>query len=177
MFMSLLEMSFSGAILILMIVVVRAVAIHRFPKKIFLALWIIALARLLLPFSVPVPIPSPIGVYSSAGGSTADLETTHTAVPEIHHHVSGAVFEGYQSDPIADTPQAAQTVPFISVWTAIWLAGMTVLAGIFLLSYVKSKQEFRTALPIQNESITEWLNEHCLKRKIEILSSAGSLPL
>lgn len=37
--MSLLQMSFSGAILILAIVVIRALAINRLPKKTFLALW------------------------------------------------------------------------------------------------------------------------------------------
>lgn len=54
--MSLLQMSFTGAILILVIVVIRMIAIHRLPKKTFLVLWIIALARLLLPFSVPSPL-------------------------------------------------------------------------------------------------------------------------
>lgn len=165
--MSLLEMSFSGAILILMIVVVRAIAIHRFPKKVFLALWIIALARLLLPFSVPVSVPLPIGVYSSAGENAADLKTTHTAVYESHVPTYGVVSE---ADPVSYTPQSIPSVP---IWTALWIAGMSILAGIFLLSYIKSKQEFRTALPIQNENITEWLNEHRLKRKIEIWQFSG----
>ena len=51
--MSLLQMSFSGAILILVIVVIRALAINKLPKKTFLALWGIALFRLLIPFTVP----------------------------------------------------------------------------------------------------------------------------
>lgn len=51
--MSLLQMSFSGAILILVITVIRAVAIHRLPKKTFLILWGVAVLRLLLPFSIP----------------------------------------------------------------------------------------------------------------------------
>ena len=169
--MSLLEMSLSGAVLVLMIVVVRAIAIHRFPKKIFLALWIIAIARLLIPFSVPVPVPSPMGAYSSAEGNTADFAPAHTAVPESRPPIYSVVIEGYhQSDSVADIPQA---VPSISVWTALWIAGMTILAGIFTLSYVKSKQEFKTALPIQNDNITEWLKEHCLKRKIEIRQFSG----
>lgn len=42
--MSLLQMSFSGAILILAIVVIRALAINRLPKKTFLALWGCAIA-------------------------------------------------------------------------------------------------------------------------------------
>ena len=51
--MSLLQMSVSGAAMILVITVLRALAINRLPKKTFLALWGAALVRLLVPFSLP----------------------------------------------------------------------------------------------------------------------------
>ena len=44
--MSLLQMSIYGAVLILAVVVIRAVAINRLPKKIFLVLWGLVLLRL-----------------------------------------------------------------------------------------------------------------------------------
>ena len=44
--MSLLQMSFLGTVIILLIVVLRAVLINRLPKKTFLILWWIALIRL-----------------------------------------------------------------------------------------------------------------------------------
>ena len=169
--MSLLQMSFSGAVLILMIVVVRAVAVHRFPKRIFLALWIIAIARLLLPFSVPI-LP-PMEVNLTTGEKAADFETTHIAVYESYIPTYGVVSE---NDPVSYMPQSTpmpQSIPSIPIWTALWIAGMSILAGIFFLSYVKSKQEFRTALPIQHENITKWLSEHPLKRKIEIRQFSG----
>ncbi len=50
MYMSLLQMSFLGTVIILLIVVLRAVLINRLPKKTFLILWWIALIRLLVPF-------------------------------------------------------------------------------------------------------------------------------
>ena len=58
--MSLLQMSFAGAVMILAITIIRALAISLLPKKTFLALWGIAVARLLLPFSLP----STFSVYS-----------------------------------------------------------------------------------------------------------------
>lgn len=58
--MSLLQMSFSGAALILVIAVIWAAAIHILPKKTFLILWGIVLLRLLIPFSIP----SIFNVYS-----------------------------------------------------------------------------------------------------------------
>ena len=51
--MSLLQMSFSGAVMILVIVIIRALAIHKLPKKAFGALWGVAAARLLIPYSLP----------------------------------------------------------------------------------------------------------------------------
>lgn len=58
--MSLLQMSFSGAVLIIVIMVIRAVAINILPKRAFLILWGVVLLRLLVPFSVP----SGLSVYS-----------------------------------------------------------------------------------------------------------------
>lgn len=58
--MSLLQMSISGAIMILAVIVIRALAINRLPKKTFIVLWGIVLLRLLVPFSFP----SPFSAYS-----------------------------------------------------------------------------------------------------------------
>ena len=58
--MKLLQMSLAGGVMILVITVIRALAIERLPKKIFLALWAAALARLL----APVSLPSALSIYS-----------------------------------------------------------------------------------------------------------------
>ena len=58
--MSILQMSFSGAVLILIILVLRALTMNRLPKDTFLILWGIVLFRLIVPFSVP----SELSVYS-----------------------------------------------------------------------------------------------------------------
>ena len=50
--MNLVQMSFSGAILIAVVTAVRAVSINKLPKRTFLVLWGIALLRLLIPFSM-----------------------------------------------------------------------------------------------------------------------------
>ena len=48
--MSLLQMSVAGAVMIMVITVIRALAINRLPKKTFLILWGITIIRLLIPF-------------------------------------------------------------------------------------------------------------------------------
>ena len=51
--MNLLQMSFTGAVMILAVTVIRALAINKVPKKTFLVLWGITLVRLMIPFSLP----------------------------------------------------------------------------------------------------------------------------
>ena len=58
--MNLLRMSLSGAVLITVIIVIRALFLHKLPKKTFTILWTLVLIRLLLPFSIP----SSFSIYS-----------------------------------------------------------------------------------------------------------------
>lgn len=61
--MSILQMSFSGAVLILAVVVLRTLLMNRLPKDTFLILWGIVLFRLLVPLSVL----SELSVYAWMG--------------------------------------------------------------------------------------------------------------
>lgn len=168
--MGLLQMSFTGAILILVIVVIRTIAIHRLPKKTFLILWIIALARLLLPFSIP----SPFSVYSFVRENLPDIQTSDTVLYENRHPMYPAEMGQIQNNPVvSNTTQTLQTAPHLSIWTALWIIGMLIFAGVFLMSYLRCRREFRTALPIHNAIITEWLDRHQLKRKIQIRQFSG----
>ncbi len=60
--MNLLQMSFCGAVMILVVALMRVAAIDRLPKRTFLVLWGIVMLRLLVPFEVP----SEFSVYSLA---------------------------------------------------------------------------------------------------------------
>ena len=73
--MSLLQMSFLGTVIILLIVVLRAVLINRLPKKTFLILWWIALIRLLVPFSIK----SVTSIYSLLQSIYSDINPVRTA--------------------------------------------------------------------------------------------------
>lgn len=90
--MSILQMSFSSAVMVLAVVILRALAMNRLPKDTFLILWGIVLIRLLVPFSVP----SQISVYSwvernldwelRAGTDTAMGSDDVTAANGIGHN-------------------------------------------------------------------------------------------
>ena len=82
--MSLLQMSFSGTVMILAVLAVRAAALHRLPKRTFVLLWGLALLRLL----VPVAVPSAYSIYtllSPAAPRTAlpGRVTCHTGLSNV----------------------------------------------------------------------------------------------
>lgn len=155
--MSLIQMSISGAALILVTVVIRVVAIDRLPKGTFLALWGIALLRLLLPF----PIPSPLSVYSLFGRITSVLGTAG-----INYISTPTTVDG-----------AAQELS-VSLWSIIWGVGVVLFAVVFLVPWLRCRRELQTSLPVENDYIDGWLKRHHLRRNIQIRELTGiSTPL
>ena len=166
--MSLLQMSFAGAVMILAITIIRALAISLLPKKTFLALWGIAVARLLLPFSLP----STFSVYSLIGSQTSGIAATK--VPQIDKVLPIDTI-GQMATMPGDIGNTTSTV---SIWGAVWAAGTLICAMVFVVAYWKCRQEFQTSLPVKNDFIKNWLNAHQLKRPISIRqSSRFSAPL
>lgn len=68
---NLLQMSFAGGIMIIVVVLLRAVLIHRLPKRTFLILWSIVLCRLLIPYSLK----SSVSIYTFLQKSPVIAET------------------------------------------------------------------------------------------------------
>lgn len=165
--MDLLQMSFTGAVLIIVIVVIRAVAIHRLPKKTFSVLWLLVIFRLLLPVSVP----SPLSIYSLV--TENNQVVSDTVVYENKQTAFPVVTEITYENHIPDVPQNLPEESAVSVWAVIWFVGMFLFAGLFSVSYIRCVREFRTSLPVKNDFITEWLDTHNLKRRIEIRQFSG----
>lgn len=158
--MSLLQMSFLGTVIILLIVVLRAVLINRLPKKTFLILWWIALIRLLVPFSIK----SVTSIYSLLQSIYSDINPVRTAqtttflpihgnMPEIANGLSEAMVQRTES---------------ISILSVIWLTGLLLCFGFFAVSYIKCYREFRFSLPVENDILEAWKEKHPLKRSLSI---------
>ncbi len=69
--MNLLQMSVSGALLILLVFLVRLAALRAVPKRTFLFLWALVLARLLVPFPPVLPLPSLLPAEFLRSGTAA----------------------------------------------------------------------------------------------------------
>ncbi len=166
--MSLLQMSFAGAVMILAVIVIRALAVNLLPKKTFSALWGIAAARLLLPFSVP----SALSVYSLIGDHTSAASTVKgpRAVGMVPAEITGQMAS--VSGNLSNAPGP------VSAWGIVWAVGVLVSALVFAIAYWKCRQEFQTSLPIDSGFIQSWLKSHGLKRSISVRqSSRFSAPL
>lgn len=80
--MSLMAMSISGAVLILVILAVRAALKDRLPKRTFAVLWTAALLRLLIPFSVPFSWSAYTLLQNAASDTRAVLESHSAGNPQ-----------------------------------------------------------------------------------------------
>lgn len=162
--MSLIQMSFSGTIMILAAIVVRALAINRLPKKVFVLLWEIILLRLLIPFSIP----SALSAYSLVKRS-APIQDTLTQTP-VGNMIPQAA-EGTLNLNTGAAQALQNNVSGLSVWQVLWIVGVVLCAAFFIVSYLRCYFEFRTSLPVRNEFVTKWLEEHPLKRTVQIRQS------
>lgn len=158
--MSLLQMSIYGAVLILVVAVIRAVAINRLPKKIFLVLWWLVLLRLLIPFSIP----SVFSVYSLIGQNTAVNHLGQTTISDFAPIIQGGPLE--LTGEISNMPAI-----HVSLWLVIWLVGMILCATFFSISYLRCCFEFSMSLPVQNDFVKKWLEDHKRIRSISIRQS------
>jgi len=77
--MTLLKMSFYGAVIILAVLIIRAFTLHKLPKKTFLILWAVALIRLLIPFEVS----SGLSLYSLLPEVPEEFSLTEAEKPFV----------------------------------------------------------------------------------------------
>lgn len=166
--MNLLEMSFSAAVMILVIVILRALLINRLPKKTFLILWGIVMLRLVIPFHIS----SAFSIYSLL--PKPEVKQQEEYVQKTGHETGVyrpmTVMENVaeRSDAVIEGKNKTQKLSF---WWLIWLAGVSSSGGYFLIAYRKLYRELNMSFPVDNEQIRQWLRQHQRKRQIRIRQS------
>lgn len=160
--MSLLQMSFSGAVFITAVVMIRAAAINKLPKKTFLVLWELVMMRLLIPFSIP----SVFSVYTLV---THGLSSA--ALPEVTTDYNIPAVEGVFAATGGMEQPPADILSSVSLWFIVWCAGMIPAALFFVISYLRCLMEFRTALPVRSHYVEKWLEQQTLKRPVLVRQS------
>ena len=162
--MDIVQMSVQAGALIAAIVIVRAITLYRLPKTSFLALWGIAVARLLIPFSLT----SRWSVYNLFAGLWGHEDTT---VPTGSYvTVWGGQAQVPASPEAAGGPAgAALSIPPL---TALWMVGAVMLAVVFAVLLAKNYRALRAAVPVEDHAvITKWREEYRLLRPLAIVRS------
>ena len=137
--MNVWRMSLAAGLLILIVIVLRAFFFYRLPKTMFLALWGIALARLLIPFSVPAKF-SVTNLFKYLG---LDFVLHFT---KMSGRKTGYIIHRGAEDVIRRVFQPLPLQPLF----LLWITGMAVLTLFFLFSFVQSYRRIRTALPLED---------------------------
>lgn len=132
--MSLWAMSLSGAVMIIAIVILRALLINQLPKKTFLILWGIVMVRLVIPFTAP----SAFSIYSLIPEKEQSMNTQFSGIQDN-------LSENLPVNAMADTVNVDKTTQ-ISIKWLVWLAGLCLCAGYFLIVYRKLYREFQTSV-------------------------------
>lgn len=151
----LLRMGLAGAVLAGVVTVVRALALHRMPKGALLALWALALARFLL----PVTVPAPFSAYTLASA----VVVSEAAVARKAAPVSPAPPEAL---PVVTEGQAAPSAGPLPVLPLVWAMGTAGCALFFLSVSLRCRREFRSSLPVTQAVVGEWLAAHPLRRAV-----------
>ena len=170
---TLLEMSLAGGCLILVVIVLRALLLHRLPKALFFWLWMLALLRLLL----PVFPASPLSVFARWEQPAAQWSASVVVQQAPQGEATLAPVEP-QAPPVAVAPQAPaapQASPAAApeagpmpTLTCVWLAISLLLALLLGLVYARGLRNFRRARPLQSPFIRAWLKQSALRRPLEV---------
>lgn len=167
--MSLMQMSFSGAVMILVVMIVRAIGIHRLPKKTFLILWGIVFFRLMIPLSLP-------SVFSIYTWLPQTLDTSsRIEEPEDIFAVEAPGFLEVEREEAAETAEPVRMSMHESnasvLLHIVWAFGGILCGGFFLIAYRKGMRRFSFSKPLEDPRIHDWKCRHSLRRELQIRSS------
>lgn len=161
--MDIFQMSLSASVLIVAVVIIRALTLHKLPKKTFLVLWGVVICRLFLPFSI-----------SSRFSFYTGIDMVKRMFAERAAVLSPA---GIPRIPdMANMPSTGEPIGVVASATIspieiVWLVGMCACALFFIMAYIKCRKEFKTSLPVENDVVTSWLRKHPLRRPVQIRQS------
>lgn len=159
--MEILKISLSATGFILVILIIRALALHKLPQKTFNVLWGLALCRLIVPFTIP----SQFSIYNLVNLLNNKISAADTTIIGM-----APVNMGTAADAINNT--LSEEVPVsISPALVIWLIGLLACALFFLVTHLRCRREYNTALPINNEFVRKWIQGHPIRCNIKIQQS------
>ncbi len=173
--MPLLESSLQASLIIILTALLRRRTPNKLPKRGFVALWLLAAARMLLPWKFPFRY----GVEALLLRAFPALRTLFpiSSTPQIARGaphavpaVIGATFGPNTGGTLAKGAAATSALDALlrklstlSPWRILWLLGLAACALALLLPHLRWRQIYARSLPLNDANVDAWLRAHPLK--------------
>jgi len=179
-------MNIYGSLLIIFTIIIRAVAMNKLPKKTFIALWMIIVSRLLMPYTMPglinvYPVADRMGEVTGINQPAfipqeIFIQPNTPAITENNSGISQETTQNYnapaaENHEFANINAPAADTRNIQVYTIIWLMGIIASGAFFIIPHVICSRKYKTALPAEDHYINLWAASHRLLRKYKIMIS------
>jgi len=169
--MSLLHMNIYGSLLIAFTVIIRIFGINKLPKRTFIILWLIAISRLLIPYTLP----SMINIYPVVETLNEQIQILRPEQNEFIPLNSPNILESdlqiINEEEPANNIADLEEKPNISIYSGIWIVGLFSFGVLFIIPYVLNSKKYKSALPVKNDYIDSWVSSHKLRRKYKVMVS------
>lgn len=153
-FDSVLKTSLSGGVIILVILALRPV-LRNAPKRFLCLLWLLAVVRLLIPFSIE----SPLSLQPDPDRLQNAMVPDHSAVQEAFPPVSAVPDGDTPALPSPDSPDAVigdadvsqpdiVTIDTAAIAATVWAIVACGFLGYMAVSYLLLKHKVRDAIPL-----------------------------
>ncbi len=167
----LLEMSLTGGVLILIVLLLRAILLNRLPKTAFIVMRAVVLVRLLIPVSF-------FGMTAVETVAEApEVSTIEAVTPTEESEVREVItLDSYNSASQSTT--TAETAEWANIFRIIWFAGTVICAIVLAVSYILSVRRFNKSENLESDFISAFQSSNKLRRTVTVkLSDKTTTPL
>lgn len=181
---SLATMCLQGSAAILIVLAIRAILGRRLPRLTFYILWIIVLARLLIPLAIPCPLsiwPAMDNLVSVrlasviADPSISDHRSQPSAAsPVSRDDPAGLGAQSSSNHQVAGPPDMLATAADMLArppLRTIWLAGVFLATCSLMLHYTRALRRLHTLPFVSDPKAARWLARQKTRRTIHLRQS------
>lgn len=162
-----LYMVITGSFLVMAIICFRHFFSHQVPKRFLVFLWIFAIARLLLPISIPVKLPS--AIY----WNIPETSQQHTSNNHSYNKLTGRYTICKDNIKAAKAVKPSPETVFLlkNILFTLWFAIAAFLAIKICIKHIRSCRLYNMSLPFCEERAAKWLQSHHSFRKVNLRKS------
>jgi len=166
--LTLLEMTLTGGVLILLVLLIRAIFLNRLPKTAFIIMWAVVLLRLLVPVSF-------VGLF---GSTEVDASAVETIFTEQTAEASPNITITKETYTFEDVVAIAEASKQANIFRIVWLTGAIICAVVLATLYMLNIRRFNNSENLESDFIASFQSSNKLRRTVTVkLSDKTTTPL